>query len=328
MIAGIANIGDNSEENKHNIQMIAQIMLYHMASYNKDGTGLAIGFTDKTVSYRKTEESGETWSGKVELTKDKDYTNIIMHTRMATQGASTELNAHPFESKYGLLVHNGWCSELYQKYKSELKSQCDTEALAYIFDPEPEIFNALLIGQEHFAIAHLAQDGSNIQLWNKNKNVFKMHSDKIKADVFCTSRSVLTEVLGILQENSTIEYVPENSITMFKDGKVMQEKFAFKDSSPNWYGHSYYGSSYNNPASTSHKTYGYGTGNPPNKFYDYRDYAEWNSRQAQSHGHYIGPTGSTSYNKVPVQKKLSRKEKKRQKKLEMYKSIFKDFLDE
>jgi len=307
--------------------MVVQIMLYHMASYNKDGTGIAIGFTDKNVSYRKTEESGETWAAKVELTMDKDYTNIIMHTRMATQGAPTELNAHPFESKYGLLVHNGWCSELYQKYKSDLKSQCDTEALAYIFDPEPKIFNELLNGREHFAIAHLASDGSNIQLWNKNKTVYRMHSDKIKADIFCTSRNVLTEVLGILQENASIEYVPENSVTMFKDGKHTQERFTFKDSTPDWYGHSYYGSSYQ---TGSHRTARVTTHNPPNRFYDYRDYVDWNKAQEGSHGHkYLGAAGSTSaYNKTPVEKKLSRKERKRQKKLEMYKDIFKDFLDE
>lgn len=315
MIGGVCNITDNSEENKHSINMIVQIMMYHMASYNRDGTGIAIGFTDGSVSYRKTEESGETWSGKVEITKEKDYSNIIMHTRMATQGASTELNAHPFETRHGLMVHNGWCPELYTKNRSKMKTQCDSEALAYIFDPDHIIFNSRLNGHEHFCLAHLSDDGTNVQLWNKNKSQFKMYSGKLSADVFCTSRGVLVEVLGLLQEDVPIEPVPENSIVKFEDGQVTQQRFTFTDAPYISYGRGYAGNYEDIDWREEIKKR-----NPPNKFRDAADYDDWNRKQAALPAR--GESGSK-----PL-RKLTRKERKKAKKLDMYRHIFKDFLDE
>ena len=297
-IAGIANIANNSAENQEKIAFVAQMMIYHMATYNTDGCGIAIGFKDGTSSYKKTAESGETWAGKLSLTDQKEYANIILHTRTATTGAVCDMNAHPFETSFGFLVENGWQHELFRKYIDKMKTSCDTEVLAYFFNPDPEIFNSFLEGPEHFCIAHLAEDGSNIQIFNKNKSQWMYHSDVISADIFCTSRNVLLEVCSILEENPDIQSVPNNTTVLFEDGNVTKEHFEFKDLP--WRGG---GMSYLEP---------YGA---ERRFYDAADYFEYNQQRAMEVQNIFKP------------KKLSRKEKKRAKKDKMYQDLFKNYID-
>ena len=71
----------------------------------------------------------------------------IGHTRWATHGKPTEINAHPHLGKFSYVVHNG-IIENYQELKKELQvdgitflSQTDTEVIVHLFEKNYKVLN-------------------------------------------------------------------------------------------------------------------------------------------------------------------------------------------
>ncbi|SFP25482.1 glutamine--fructose-6-phosphate transaminase (isomerizing) [Hydrogenimonas thermophila] len=152
----------------------------------------------------------------------------IGHTRWATHGKPTELNAHPHMGDYSYVVHNG-IIENYREIKSELEncgvnflSQTDTEVIVHLFEKEYEHYKdtfaafkatierlegayaVLLITQKTPDTIYFARKGSPMIIGKNSENeVFFASSD---APLIGEAKEVA------YMEDGTIGYATPDSI--------------------------------------------------------------------------------------------------------------------
>ncbi len=160
----------------------------------------------------------------------------IGHTRWATHGKPTELNAHPHRGKYSYVVHNG-IIENYQELKKELLksgveflSQTDTEVIVHLFEKFLEeglspfeafkktieklegAYAILLVTQEEPEVIFFAKNGSPLLIAFDGDDVYFASSD--------------TPVIGKAKEVYYLEdgefgYAKSGDVHIFnKDGEV------------------------------------------------------------------------------------------------------------
>jgi len=164
--------------------------------------------------------------------KTKEYKSngfgiSIGHTRWATHGKPTELNAHPHMGTYSFVVHNG-IIENYQELKTELQnegvtflSQTDTETIVHLFEKNYNHLNnswqafqntldrlegayaTLLISESEPDTIFFAKHGSPMLIGFKEEDVFFASSD--------------TPIIGKATE---VYYLEDGEYGYAKDGKV------------------------------------------------------------------------------------------------------------
>jgi len=164
--------------------------------------------------------------------KTKEYKSngfgvSIGHTRWATHGKPTELNAHPHMGTYSFVVHNG-IIENYQELKTELQndgttflSQTDTETIVHLFEKNYNhlkdswqafqntlgrlegAYATLLISEAEPDSIFFAKHGSPMLIGFKEEDVFFASSD--------------TPIIGKATE---VYYLEDGEYGYAKDGKV------------------------------------------------------------------------------------------------------------
>ncbi|CAA6809071.1 MAG: Glucosamine--fructose-6-phosphate aminotransferase [isomerizing] (EC [uncultured Sulfurovum sp.] len=133
--------------------------------------------------------------------ESKGFGVSIGHTRWATHGKPTELNAHPHMGAYSFVVHNG-IIENYQELKKELQadgvkflSQTDTETIVHLFEKNHNLNNnpwesfkktisklegayaTLLITEADEETIYFAKNGSPMLIGFNDSDVYFASSD-------------------------------------------------------------------------------------------------------------------------------------------------------
>ena len=175
---------------------------------------------------------------KVKKIDFKNPTLGIGHTRWATHGKPTEINAHPHMGEFSAVVHNG-IVENYAKIKKELEeknidfiSQTDTEVIVRLFEHlnEGDDFKAfketlkvidgayaiLLISEKSSKRIYFAKKGSPLIVGVREKETY-----------FASSESPL---IGYVKEAHFLEdgeygYVEDGKVYLFRGDEVISTKF-------------------------------------------------------------------------------------------------------
>ncbi len=192
-----------------------------------DSAGIAI-IEDKHLRNFKAVGKLENLRAKTKDYSSKGFGVSIGHTRWATHGKPTELNAHPHLGEYSFVVHNG-IIENYQELKAKLQkdgitflSQTDTETIVHLFEYHYKqnqntfesfrqtiselkgAYAILLITEVAPDSIFFAKNGSPMLIGFDGKDIYFASSD--------------TPIIGKAKE---VYYLEDGEFGFAKDGKVV-----------------------------------------------------------------------------------------------------------
>lgn len=194
-----------------------------------DSAGLAI-LTESGISVCKTEGKISDLEPKL---PDIKSTCGIGHTRWATQGAPTTINAHPHVSGNIAVVHNGIIEnyqELYEWLKSEgyvFVSETDTEVLAHLAHKyyKGDLVKAVIEGLKKvkgsYAAAYLCSDSNMIVAARKES--------PLVAGIGNGENFIASDVTALLKNTRNVVYMEDLEIVQLTGDRM---KFFDFDGNP------------------------------------------------------------------------------------------------
>jgi len=191
-----------------------------------DSAGIAV-IEDKKLKNFKAVGKLKNLREKTKNYESSGFGISIGHTRWATHGKPTELNAHPHRGDYSFVVHNG-IIENYQALKKELQddgvtflSQTDTETIVHLFEQNHKKNNnpwqsfqetiaklegayaTLLITEADEESIYFAKNGSPMLIGFNDKDLYFASSD--------------TPIIGKATE---VYYLEDGEFGYAKDGGI------------------------------------------------------------------------------------------------------------
>jgi len=193
-----------------------------------DSAGIAV-IENGNLKYFKEVGKLKNLEEKLKNYKSEGFGVGIGHTRWATHGKPTELNAHPHLGEYSFVVHNG-IIENYQELKKELEekgvkflSQTDTETIVHLFEyyhkqglNEFEAFKKTIERLEGaYAILLITETLPNVIFFAKNGSPLLIGFDNSNKDIYFASSD--TPIIGKANE---VYYLEDGEFGFAKYGEV------------------------------------------------------------------------------------------------------------
>lgn len=199
-------VGMSMPENINPITMKALLLMAQ--ARGSDATGIAT--PEKTIKQAVTARE---FIAKVLIPETK---NIIGHTRAGIVGDKTkDRNAHPFTYGEVTGTHNGYISN-YEILGTENDKtfEVDSEAIFYLID-KVGITNTPKQLNGSYAVAYFQNE--KLHLYRKINPIFV---GSLNGGIVYGSTSQYLEVVGA----NSIEEIPEETLYVFKDGKLLKTK--------------------------------------------------------------------------------------------------------
>ena len=207
-----------------------------------DSAGIAVmSDKGKDIKYFKAVGKLDNLREKTKDFSSKGFGVAIGHTRWATHGKPTELNAHPHLGEYSFVIHNG-IIENYAEIKAELEefgvkflSQTDTEVIVHSFekfnnemkDPFKAFEATIRRLKGSFAILLISKSQSDTIFFAKNAVPMIIGKDD-KNEIFFSSSDA--PLIGLAKTATYLEdgmygYAKASEIKIFKDKKEIKTPF-------------------------------------------------------------------------------------------------------
>ncbi|MCR4942285.1 MAG: glutamine--fructose-6-phosphate transaminase (isomerizing) [Campylobacter sp.] len=136
-MCGIVGYIGNSEKKEIIINGLREL---EYRGYDSAGMAVMAGLNGDKIEFFKAVGKLENLAQKTQNFSSDGFGVAIGHTRWATHGKPTEINAHPHFGEFSFVVHNG-IIENYKELKDELEakgvkfvSQTDTEVIVHLFE--------------------------------------------------------------------------------------------------------------------------------------------------------------------------------------------------